>query len=499
MHRRRVVPIALALGLVGVAALGPSLGCSHNDAEASAGKSAEKAFDGTEQDAVTAAQERERERELDRDYPLHGVVTGVQLAVHDEPDSSSAVVGWLRIGSRIRLKPGKKTTPDCASGWYGIHPRGWACTGLGIAVGKTDPKVDVVVEPPGRDDPLPYTYYLVKEQMVPEYHRLPSRDEQRAAQAYVDRYFELLDKNDKLAQRFLDGKLPHQITPPAVVRRYLDRGFYVAGTGTEVRAFRRFVRTVWGSYVKESQMVQRNGSDFHGVTLDADHQLPIAFALRTIRPLIRQQHDGGEDTFVDDDDDADLIQRQTIIDGWKGRVRVGDRIYHQLDLDGKERYARSWFIGVAEKITPPFHVADDEPWVHVDIGEQTLVLYRGKTPVYATLVSTGLPGFDTPTGVFTIQKKLLSDTMSNLGPDAGDERYRIEDVPWTEYFSGSVALHGAFWHSGFGLKRSHGCVNMSPIDAHHVFLETWPHVPEGWHGVAVQGTGLKSSHVLVTP
>ena len=66
---------------------------------------------------------------------------------------------------------------------------------------------------------------------------------------------------------------------------------------------------------------------------------------------------------------------------------------------------------------------------------------------------------------------------------ATDGPYSIEDVPWIMYFDGSTALHGAFWHSSFGHERSHGCVNMTPHDAHELFGWVGPMLPEGWHGV----------------
>ncbi len=66
---------------------------------------------------------------------------------------------------------------------------------------------------------------------------------------------------------------------------------------------------------------------------------------------------------------------------------------------------------------------------------------------------------------------------------ASDGTYRIEDVPWVMYFEKSLALHGAFWHSGFGRERSHGCVNLTPHDARHLFMWAGPNLPEGWHGV----------------
>ena len=88
--------------------------------------------------------------------------------------------------------------------------------------------------------------------------------------------------------------------------------------------------------------------------------------------------------------------------------------------------------------------------------------------------------------------------MDNLQHDHLSQNYAIERVPWVQYFEGSNGLHAAFWHDRFGHVRSHGCVNLAPADAHRVFQETWPVVPEGWHGVNTQRTGFRASRVHVT-
>ena len=81
---------------------------------------------------------------------------------------------------------------------------------------------------------------------------------------------------------------------------------------------------------------------------------------------------------------------------WLRRERFGGLEYHVVETPDGERYLRRWFVGVAEPREKPRGVGDDEPWVHVDVSEQTLVLYRGAMPIYATLVSSGLEGHDTP-------------------------------------------------------------------------------------------------------
>ncbi len=47
--------------------------------------------------------------------------------------------------------------------------------------------------------------------------------------------------------------------------------------------------------------------------------------------------------------------------------------------------------------------------------------------------------------------------------------YYLEDVPWILYYDQSRAIHGSYWHNGYGYPRSHGCVNMSPFDSHWIY------------------------------
>jgi hypothetical protein len=440
-----------------------------------------------------AARERERQAMLDRDWPMHGLVTGLQLVVRKEPSPESTKLGWLRIGARLRLKRESTRTPTCATGWHAIYPQGYACAGEGVQVSDAPPDSPLAVPPAGRDEPLPYAYYMVKDALAASYHQLPSRDDQRDSDAFAARYAQLAAADPAKALRFLRGELPNEPRANPIVKTWLQRGFYVAGAGIDVRSQRRFVRTVRGQYVKEQQLERRRGSSFRGVALGEGRSLPVAWVIRGGPPMRAVTLPDGSTRFADDRE-APPLERLTVV-GWKGRRRFGDRVLHELE-DG--HFVRDWFLAVAEKVDRPRGVREDEPWVHVSVGSQTLVVYRGDVPVYATLVSTGLEGHDTPRGLFTIREKHVSDTMSNIGADATSDRYAIEDVPWTQYFSGSIALHAAFWHERFGLRRSHGCVNLAPADAHAVFDLTWPTLPEGWHGITTDRTGLRGSHVLVT-
>jgi lipoprotein-anchoring transpeptidase ErfK/SrfK len=118
-------------------------------------------------------------------------------------------------------------------------------------------------------------------------------------------------------------------------------------------------------------------------------------------------------------------------------------------------------------------VAPGAAWVEVNLFEQTLAVYVGDRMVYATLVSSGLPGWDTPPGLSQVWLKVAIGKMS--GGYNRPDYYFLEDVRWTMYFNQDIGLHTAYWHDGFGYKHSHGCVNLAPLDAKWLF--EW--APEG--------------------
>ncbi len=136
----------------------------------------------------------------------------------------------------------------------------------------------------------------------------------------------------------------------------------------------------------------------------------------------------------------------------------------------------------------PSDIGADEKWVDVTLEKKTLVLFVGDKMVYAALISPGKHSTDkkkdhrTPTGSWRIREKHIAVMMHGEGA-AGDLPYDIDDVPYVSYFKGSYALHGAFWHSNFGHDMSHGCVNLSPLDAKYVFNWVEPALPRGWHAV----------------
>ena len=421
--------------------------------------------------------------EAETTYSKHGLVTSVAAIVRERADLESPIIGMLRGGTRVRVDAERTFGGGCREGWNRVFPRGWICRAAGLAVDDTPPDDGVVSVPqPDLESGLPYEYWRVNDEMTPFFHRLPSFEEQdradRAGQAwYAERGREPMPTHP--AQR------PSDV--PAVVKEYMNAGFYVTKGGEEVKSQRRFLRTLRGAYARKYQLGPKEGSTFQGRLLSGEDDLPLHFITREL--TMQRRESEGSDVLVE----TDVTPKRLEVHPFVRKVHIGAREYYE-DADG--HLVRTYAVGRATKLKRPPGVGADERWIHVDLSEQTLVAYDGDVPVFATLVSTGKQPGMTPIGVHRVQIKHVATPMRDQPVE--DEAYSIDDVPWTQYFQGSIALHGAFWHGGFGLVRSHGCVNLSPPDARWVFGFTDPPLPDGWHAAAPTKGTVKGSPVVVT-
>jgi len=143
-------------------------------------------------------------------------------------------------------------------------------------------------------------------------------------------------------------------------------------------------------------------------------------------------------------------------------------------LIAPDEWIEGRYVGkVTPNITPPPGVENGR-WIEVNLFEQTLAVYDQNKLAYATLIATGMDPFFTKPGLFQIQRKLDSTTMSGSFEADRSDFYYLEDVPWTMYYDNARALHGAYWRTALGYPQSHGCVNLSPADAH--WLYDWANV-----------------------
>ena len=55
------------------------------------------------------------------------------------------------------------------------------------------------------------------------------------------------------------------------------------------------------------------------------------------------------------------------------------------------------------------------------------------------------------------------------------EVFDLPGIPWNLFFDLSgTAIHGAYWHNDFGIKRSHGCLNISCEAARWIYRWAYP-------------------------
>lgn len=115
-----------------------------------------------------------------------------------------------------------------------------------------------------------------------------------------------------------------------------------------------------------------------------------------------------------------------------------------------------------------------EKRIEVDLAAQKVYAYEGDTRVMEFTVSTGKWNA-TPTGTFTIERKIKAQKMSG-GDKAKGTYYYLPNVPWVMFYGNTdipwwkgYSFHGAYWHDNFGQPMSHGCVNMRIPEAKQLF------------------------------
>jgi hypothetical protein len=149
-----------------------------------------------------------------------------------------------------------------------------------------------------------------------------------------------------------------------------------------------------------------------------------------------------------------------------GVQRVGDWNWY---LIGPNQWIEQRNVALVQPSPPGGAASGGGAVIAVDTYEQSLGVYVDGALIFATLVSSGSRYFPTRPGTFHVWAKLDAGKMSGTYlPDRRDY-YFLEDVPWILYYDGARALHGAYWHDNFGVRSSHGCVNLSPRDARWLF------------------------------
>ncbi len=252
----------------------------------------------------------------------------------------------------------------------------------------------------------------------------------------------------------VDGLLTVYDAPDGNTIRTIDGGFnFVTSTAMQDG----WIEINPGEWVPADKLKNSNWiiSDFSGIFLpDEAPAYPIAWMLMNIFPSSVPGGPALESNDLKYRYAQVHILDTVVVDGWN---------WYQI---GPDEWVEQTNVAKVLPIARPLAV-DTERWVSIDLYEQVLVAYEGSRPVFSTLISSGLPRWPTYEGVFNIYYRRTREQMSWGTP--GDDFYYLEEVPWTMYFDEGRALHGAYWHNGFGYRRSHGCVNMTITDAHWLY------------------------------
>lgn len=479
--------------------------------------------------------------------------------VYAKASTQSTRLGYLRVGAKVTRSEEPVSTKGCKGGWYEIEPRGFVCNGKGATLDLDDPLIRAAAAvAPNLGAAMPYRYGFVRS-VLPLYLRIPTKAEQLESEFKLEEHLAWYEENkaevDKVGLGAHDVPLDARGFPIAgkelgelgTAKNSTEMGlgelfggkgdddeppFWLAGnerkipniSGFEVpdtavfadRA-RRFTGLAFvGSFaVGEEAFSRRFGittdlrlapttkvkpdtpSPFHGVEITSEMPLPLAFVRQ--RGAVAYEIDGASAR-----SSGELVYRKAY--GLSGKIkRVGGVKYLEM-TDGRWLHNQDTGVVVAPAKWPKAAEAG-EKWIQIAVSEQVLVLWEGKKPVFATMVSSGKKEYPTEPGTYRITKKHVSATMdSNEGEMTPEEKgsegiafkgdgeygitkrrgqgtYQLRDVPYIQYFNKGQALHAAYWHDVFGKRRSHGCVNLAPVDARRIFMWTEPAIPEGWHGL----------------
>jgi hypothetical protein len=371
---------------------------------------------------------------------------GFLISVYDTPEKPRSTVANLRRGDVVPARPAKtdRTCYDhgATGAWYEI-PGGFICSTSGFEIAtRLDP-----LEPPQRrpavNMPLPFRYARIVKKGAPRWGRRPRASELGAC----------------------DGLTRGDPTPSGVIECMWDDFFVALDRREEVDGVELF-RTVYGEYVRVADTKILETPPLVGERLESEADLPIAF--------------------IHGADEVELFCGDTPKPCGTAERYARFRPEGYAALEGG-KYVRgpdgalvpAENVRVVRSRGRPPGVQPGESWVHIDLASQFFVAYEGDQPVYTSLISSGKPGHDTPTGLYRVQRKYLSKIMRGHDPKEGI--YHVEEVPWTTYYYGSYAVHGAYWHNTFGAVRSHGCTNVAPADARWLYYWGEPELKPQFH------------------
>lgn len=107
---------------------------------------------------------------------LHAAAGYEIVAVHAAPSKESEHVGFLRIGTRMRVTE-KIVNDDCPRGWHGLEGGGYACASRGLMVDAKPPFMSYEPAAPRVAEPFPYDWAYVRQWNTPQWWQVPNEEQ----------------------------------------------------------------------------------------------------------------------------------------------------------------------------------------------------------------------------------------------------------------------------------------------------------------------------------
>ena len=108
--------------------------------------------------------------------------------------------------------------------------------------------------------------------------------------------------------------------------------------------------------------------------------------------------------------------------------------------------------------------------ISVDLSDQRLVAYENGRPVRSFLVATGLKKYPTPLGNFSVLAKPFKVLYKKIYGPGNPDNYDFGMVPYNlRIINSGVYIHYAPWRKKFGVRGSHGCVNVDLENAKWIY------------------------------
>jgi L,D-transpeptidase catalytic domain len=342
------------------------------------------------------------------------------IRVYSKPIFTKHELGKIRGSGQFKiLKQGKK----CKGGrWYKIEPKSWVCSSWFVPSTK----------PPGK------TQNWIDSFNVGIYYKGIGK------YSFFAENLKLLGMGKFRKVRKLRGFLP-------TAKRFIGGFPY----------FRLFSK----GYIAANKISPWPRTTLEGITVTS-RDLPLAFITKSTGTTVWKKWGKSWKN-------AGFLPQYSI-----RKLAKSNGEYLKLKK-GKNLYVKKEDCSIAFKpsLKKPVKVATDENWLDIDLNQNIIYAFRGKSLKKVILISASK---ETPVGIHKVYWKLTYQTFNR---QQMKDAYYLEAVPWVMFFKEGYGIHGAYWHNNFGKIKTHGCINVSPADGKWLFKFLGPKLPLGYTSI----------------